>query len=254
MTVRTSLRATRAAAFLALCFAAGLGPASTAAAAQPVPNPLPTPTPQSARSKIVQSLREIGRVTARSYYCARLLTDGAPAADTAVAFEYTLVATAHDIGMVQLSDPLVKARSMKKLEADLLQLNDLSKAGRAQLNNLREVARGESHDRAQALLAFRDALDGAKARQYELTRDVAQIVGSLEGQPTFTIIDLPVDHLSNQDIERINDLNDTWQMRYRSIAVADLFNAGPEDFQIESDLQRAAEQGSQALALGGCNT
>ena len=158
-----------------------------------------------------------------------------------------------------MNDGLQKSLSMHRLEDDLARLNALSQYGRSDLQGLRSLADDSSSDEAKAVLGYRDALDGAKARQIELTRKVADTISTLEAMPNFTTMNLPIDHMIGsrnltEDVNKMGDLNDTKEAQFEAQAMQGLFSVGPDDEQIEGDLAHAGQEATRALALGNCDS
>jgi hypothetical protein len=213
----------------------------------------PIASPSANPDRIVEPLREIGHVKATSDYCASIQRNATTAATTAIAYELGLYKTANDFQAFKLDNGLSKSKSVRLLELDLHYLTDLANAGRGELKELGTGDTTASDQQRSALVGLRDALDGAKARQFELARHIAKIVGFLAERPTYSIINLPGESLGDPDAFLLsNDFLDTQEDAIHSAALQGLFELGPEDEVIASDLERAANYATLAVSLGGC--
>ena len=253
-----------------------LSSAHSAGFAQTVPAPSVTPAanaapPASHNDDVIGPLKEIGHVTARSPFCARFVNDSALAASAAVSYEFALVKTARDLQYANTDDSLRKSHSAQVLLWDLQKLADLSNAGRSKLADL-EAAAAETNDPELAMQVkeFRDALDGAKARQMELARKLSSAVAKFEEDPVYSTIASPLDtQLGNSNGRSLIDFglskqsywtamlnpNSYWDQAMTNMhydAVHSLFEGGPEDEQIGDDLERAGRKANLVVQLGKC--
>ena len=170
---------------------AGWMPGGAAAIAGASPSPLPTTFGMS----VIEPLREIGRVRARTTFCKAFLTHASLGVSSAINFERSLLATLADFRSANLGDELNKHKSLKQLEKDLNGLADLSLAGRAELEELKSLETDPA--RHEALVDFTNALNGAKARQMELARKLARTFAIIAEQPVYTNVTLPGDRSEN---------------------------------------------------------
>ena len=261
--------------FAALLLLAGLVVPAASAHAQSAPTPNPAAaTRAEANAAIVRPLTEIGRVRARTPFCGALAR-ARPGIDAAIAYEYAMPTIAQDLRGFRLDSYLTKEQSLTKAERDLSALWDLAIAGRADVVALRAAANAEGDEqKRKEMLAFANALDGAKARQMGLARSIAKLVGTMAEQP--------VRLAANQQTDDQGPRAVRGRMLPRTVAgtaatpspdqliassypqtsagedVADhdrlvqLFGAfALEDF-IRDDLGTAAKHGTAAMQLGGC--
>ncbi len=232
--------------------------APPAVAASAVPQA--TSSAQSQAARIVSGLRIIGRVRARTSFCSALVQGGAPATAGAFGYEAALAQTIEDLRHVSLSNSLTKAHSMRPLEDDLRALADLAQAGRTELHDLGSVAERSEPNLRRAVLGYRDALDGAKARQYFLAKQIASTVGKLEEIPADSFISGADDPnillnavLPTVPGTNVNRLYDDLSDPDVTPATDPAFNeALAVDDRIRSDLQTAADHVAQAVLLGDC--
>lgn len=271
--MRTRRRASEllAVALIVLVTAFASGRAAAASRDGATPTPQPTPIAESDTERIVGPLRLIGRVQAKTSFCSALLHGGAPAAASALGYEVALVQTIGDLHRTSFSNELTKAHSMNVLEADLRTLAHFAQSGRTELHGLQTIADQSDADRRREVLGYRDALDGAKERQYLLAKQIASIVGELEERPVLSTISLPDDPDSLTDIEAPSgQLGGTLQRlpdQHRGdppFFTSNIFDlARPQldpmydrafamDDHVRGDLQTAADHASQALSLGNC--
>lgn len=233
------------------------------------PAPQASPTAPSEAARIVDGLRIIGRVRARTSFCSALVHGGAPATAGALGYEVALGRTIADLQHVSLKNPLTKAQSLRPLEDDLRALALLAQAGRPELHGLGAVADRSQPDLRRAVLGYRDALDGAKARQYFLAKQIAGTVGELEEMPADSFIagtndpnillneKLPPNPGADATRSPLNYYSTAF---YDDLAFADvtpqtapaLNEALTVDDHIRSDLKTAADHAAQAVALGNC--
>jgi hypothetical protein len=248
-----------------LAFACIISAAGTNA--QPSPKPVAAADQNAA---IVLPLTEIGRVRARTPYCAALAR-ARPGIDAAIAYEYALPVLAQDLGHFRLDSYLTKAKSLTKSERDLSALWDLAIAGRTEVIALREAANEPNVDEAKRreMLDFANALDGAKGRQMMLARQISRIVGTLAEAPVL----LAANNEHDQD-QRSAELgrgsalpgplgmNDVASQAYGSAlsdTIADrdrtqrLFATFAAEEFIRADLKNAAQHATNAMQLGNCD-
>jgi|GEM_PF-1248223 len=248
------------------------------AGAQSAPQPAATAAPSSRgnaasrdeNAAIVAPLVRIGRVRARTPYCAAL-AGARPGIDAAIDYEYAVPVIAHDLRAFRLDSYLTKERSQRVSERDLAALWELAIAGRKQVQALRDAANapGVDPDRRAAMLDFANALDGAKARQMMLARSLAKVVGTNAETPVRDIVNSASDQpgqaalLSRMapppngpDIlippppyatEHGYDLADAARLEH-------LFTAFGAEEWIRRDLADAARHATDAMHLGGCTT
>jgi hypothetical protein len=251
-----TLPALIAAALIAALVVAG-NPARAEDPSAPLPAPSATPKPVSNADRIIGPLREIGRVRARSPYCSALVRSGTPAAESTIAFELARVTLASDLHDAQFTDTIHKSYSMRLLEFDLAHMVELIKQGRAELNELRALARDADDEKAAALLGLRDALDGAKARQMEQLRSFARVVGTFEEHPV-TIPGTPADDKDRDETtptsRLLDPFEDVFTDRYDAAETLELLRAGEQDDLIKDDMIHAGDSVTHALALGNCET
>ena len=239
-----------------------IAPASIAGGQAP-----PSPAPASRADEnaaIVKPLIEIGRVRARTPYCGALARarDGI---ESAITFEYSTPILSRDLRGFRTDSGLTKARSLKKTERDLAGLWNLAVAGRDDVRALRAAANADGVDeqKRKEMLAFANALDGAKARQMQLTKAMARIYAVLAerpvrdivhdeggGQETGDALDAPAPNrfsssgTAGQVATALQDYKDTQQ----------LFGTFAAESFIREDLKNAAQHGNAAMQLGGCSS
>jgi hypothetical protein len=218
-------------------------------------------------ASIVRPLNEIGRVRARTPYCAAL-AHARVGADTALAYEYQVPVLVQDLRHFRLDSELTRAHSLKKTESDLSALASLAQAGRDDVKALRAAASTEPDEKKrEAMLAFANALDGAKARQLMLAKAVARVVGTLAERPIRTIVTTDKDE-QNSATALSGGVSRAIAMETRpspdpitqaqSDAVAEherlqnMFNAFEAERYIRDDLKDAATHATTAMQLGGC--
>jgi hypothetical protein len=243
--------------------------------AQTVSAPPPT-TEEQRNAAIVRPLVEIGRVRARTPYCAALAS-ARPGIDAAIAFEYQAPVLASDIKHWRYDSALHRHLILKKTEADLKVLYDLSLLGRAEVRALRIAADADGVDdqKRSEMLALANAVDGAKARQKELTKTIARSVGIYAEAPVYTIASSAED-----DIRSSNPFNGSaWSPGSTSGATRSdatpapseysllhpdalqqhgltqtLFNNFAGEHFIRQDMEVAAQHAQTAMQLGGCSS
>ena len=237
----------------------------------------PSPKPRSATEQdaaIIAPLTEIGRVRARSPYCAALAR-ARPGIDAAISFEYGLPVLAADIRSLRLDSALAKHATLKRAERDVGVLWDLAKYGRTEVLALRAAANDEATDEAKRreMLGFANALDGAKARQMELAKSVSRVVGFVYEQPVDSIVNSAAENHASLDYNnRTPTPGPDGLIRLRQPAgpaiptpphyesvqesgeVQRLFTAFADEHFIRDDLQTAARHAAAAMQLGGCSS
>jgi hypothetical protein len=238
---------------------------------------LPSAAPQSRAEEnaaILKPLSEIGRVRARTPYCGALAR-ARGGIDAAISFEYRTPVLASDLRNFNLDSGLNKARSLRKTERDLSALYDLAIEGRNEVIAMRAAANAEADpQRRQEMLAFANALDGAKARQIMLTRALAKITGTLGETPVRDITNTPQDDhgtaaftrggldrpAATVDPTTVNPIAGISSYTNAGTEAIDdqrrmsgLFNAFSAESFIREDLKKAAMHGNRAAQLGGCN-
>ncbi len=153
-------------------FIGTLGSAGVVAA--PIDPSDPANRDTTVRELIVTPLREIGRVRAKTSFCRTFADAASPAAHSALAFDVGAERTRRDLRDFDFASDLGHARSEKRVESDLRELVATIGDGRAELQSLKSTADSLERDQHDAVISFVDALDGAKNRQRELTRDIAR--------------------------------------------------------------------------------
>ena len=258
MDFRRVVSGTAAAAFLLTLLA------PTAARAQTTPR---RANSAEQNASIVRPLNEIGRVRARTPYCAAL-AHARVGADTALAYEYQVPVLVQDLRHFRLDSELTRAHSLKKTESDLTALATLAQAGRDDVRALRAAAAAEPDEkRREAMLAFANALDGAKARQLMLAKQVARVVAVLAERQIRTIVTTDKDE-KNSETALSGGVSRAIAMETRpspdpitqsqSDAIAEherlqnMFGAFEAERFIRDDLKDAATHATTAMRLGGC--
>jgi hypothetical protein len=247
---------------------AGLFVSAASANAQTQPSPAPKPAADRTTS-IVQPLTEIGRVRARTPYCAALAR-ARPGIDAAIAYEYAVPILGEDLAHFRLDSHLTKYQSLTKSERDLSALWELAKAGRAEVRALREAANADGVDpqKRKEMLDFANALDGAKARQMMLAKSIAKVVGTLAEVPVQMLLNGPLDehgaaalaHSAQESrTSAISDVTVVAQTLTQADALADhlrmqqIFATFADEDFIREDLKTAAEHATNAMQLGRCD-
>jgi hypothetical protein len=245
-----------------------IAPAATALG-QAVPSPAPPAGADD--TAIVKPLVEIGRVRSRTPYCGALAR-ARSGIDSAITYAYSTPILANDLRRFRLDSALGKHQSLKKTESDLTGLWNLAVTGRDDVRALRAAANAETDaDKRREMLAFADALDGAKARQMQLAKSVARAVAVLAEAPVHDVV-----HDENRD-----DTGDplVWKALIRNPSLENaaspvgftaprtaaqaealaehdkaqfLFGAFAAERFIREDLKDAALHGNKAVQLGGC--
>jgi hypothetical protein len=266
-------------------------------ASDPAPSPVPitigaptSPTAQApkptsyAMRAVVQPLREIGHVRAVTAFCRKFLSSAAPAVNSALAYEAQLLQTVADFRRARLSDEISRQRSLRALTLDLRRLHDFANEGRGELAGIVDLAKDSDEEPGTDLMAFRNALDGAKARQIHIDHLLAALVGRYAEQPISSLANGPADAASARDAfgkARAGSIldaagNDTSGQpnlnapgeaslpenfdpeaaaAAASPILADqnnLFNAVAGDDFVESDLADAARHGKAVIDLEHC--
>jgi len=225
------------------------------------------PQDDYAITHVVKPLREIAHLTVRAGprpFCVAFSGGAAPAAIAALAYERRLLDTSDDMATFNFDNELAKQRSMRAVEDDLRELADQAQRGRTELAAMRAAAVGKDDPTSRAVVAFADALDGAKARQLELTRKMARVYGRLAETAPYSIVDQPsglygpMRHRSgiylNADIALPPSAAGSQPLGdedARFPASEALFSL-PDDEYVGRDLARAADFAQQAESLEHC--
>ncbi len=238
------------------------------ASAQVAPSPAPKPGADRSTS-IVEPLTEIGRVRARTPYCAALAR-ARPGIDAAIAYEFAVPILGEDLAHFRLDSYLTKDQSLTKSERDVRALWELAKAGRAEVQALRQAANADGVDpqKRKEMLDFANALDGAKARQMMLAKSIAKAVGTLAEAPVHLLLNGPLDEHGAAALAKggqlprslaITEVSAVAQTLTQADALADRVRAQQifatfvdEDF-IRGDLENAAQHATNAMQLGRCD-
>jgi len=255
----------------ALLAPASLAHAQTAPADQP-PATL-TVTPRD--SAIVKPLVEIGRVRARTPYCAAL-AKARPGIDAAITFEYLAPQLAKDLRAVRFDSELHRYLALKQADADLAALGDMASRGRAEVLALRKAAYADGVDdqKRNEMLGVANAIDGAKERQKFLAKRVARTVAIFHELPIHTIVNSTSDEaraadpfgrgrsVTTRDPQQQSSLTSpeaalVTEGTLESIGEYEraqaLFSTfGGEDW-IRGDMEDAAKHAKVAMQLGGCS-
>jgi hypothetical protein len=219
----------------------------------------PRATPVPFAVSVIEPLREIGRIKARTPFCRAFLEHAALGVGSAITFEAALLDTVQDFRNAKSGDELNKYLSVRRLEQDLNRLADLSLAGRAELEQLKSIPTDSA--RHDELVAFVDAINGAKGRQMDLARKLSSKYAKFAEQPVYTNVTLPSDTGngtgngftgSTSNSYGITNVLDTGDFLAAFELRQDVFDALPGDELVGSDLARAADHGKTAMALGGC--
>ena len=220
----------------------------------------PRATPTSFAAGVIEPLREIGRIKARTPFCRAFLEHASVGVGSAITFEAALLDTVQDFRNAKMSDELGKYLSVRRLEKDLNRLADLSLAGRTELEELKNIPTDSA--RHQELVDFVNALNGAKARQMDLARRLSSKYGKFAEQPVYTNVTLPSDGGSSGAANGftgsttnsfgISNVLDTGEFLAQFELRQDVFDAIPGDELVGRDLARAADHGKIAMTLGGC--
>ena len=242
----------------------GTGPVARAAAAS-------TPAPSAeaeAAAAIVTPLAEIGRVRARTPYCAALAR-ARPGIDAAITYEYTVPVVAQDLRNFRLDSALHKELSLKNTERDLNKLWDLAVAGREEVRALRTAANAEPDaPRRTAMLDFANALDGAKERQKWLAKSIARVVAVMGEANVRDVVDSASFDTSTaafvgqqrSGVRAGDDGPISAVTQTQADAIEDherlqrLFGAFAAEWFIRNDLRDASIHARTAMALGGCDS
>lgn len=244
-----------------------------AARAQTVAAP-PLTAEEKRTAEIVKPLVEIGRVRARTPYCAALAS-ARPGIDAAVAFEYQTPVLANDIRHWRYDSELHRALILKKTQADLTTLWNLALAGRDQVRALRTAALADGIDdeKRAEMLAVANAVDGAKERQKVLAKQIARSMG--------IYAEVPITNIANTSEDALRSQNpfggSTWTpgrsgptpgdatpapSQYEQLHPEDMvqhqatqrmFDNFATEFRIRDDMAVAAKHAKAAMQLGGCS-
>jgi hypothetical protein len=205
---------------------------------------------------VIEPLREIGRIRARTPFCRAFLEHASLGVGSAITFEAALLDTVQDFRNAKMGDELGKYLSLRRLEADLNRLADLSLAGRAELEELKNIPTDDA--RHQQLVDFVNAMNGAKARQMDLARRLSSKYGKFAEQPVYTNVTKPFDGTANgftastTNSYGISNVLETGEFLAQFELRQDVFDALPGDELVGRDLSHAAEHGKAAMVLGGC--
>jgi hypothetical protein len=260
-----------AAGAVASILLAALAVSPPAAPAQTSPATPAPPSLAEQNAAIVRPLIEIGRVRARSPYCAALVR-ARPGIDSAVTYEYSVPVISNDLRHFRLDSDLTRTQSLDRLERDLRALTTLAQTGRSDVQALRAVANAEGDaTKRREMLEFADALDGAKERQMSLARSIANIVGQLGEAPARVVANAPSDEHGAMGLSRARQRyvpiptptpppqkNPGAFTAAQADAITDqdrlqqLFSAFAAEEQIRNDLKTAAQHGTNAMQLGNC--
>lgn len=217
-------------------------------------------------ASIVRPLNEIGRVRARTPYCAAL-AHARVGSDSALAYEYQVPVLVNDLRYFRLDSELTRARSLMKTESDLSALASLAQAGRDDVRGLRAAANAEPDEqKRREMIAFANALDGAKARQLMLAKSVARVVAVLAERPVHTIVTTANDDRNSESAltgraravatetpslpEPITQSQSDAIFEHERLQ--NMFNAFDAERNIRDDLKDAATHATTAMKLGGC--
>jgi hypothetical protein len=231
-----------------------------------------SPAPMSRvdqNTAILKPLTEIGRVRARTPYCAAL-AKARPGIDAAISFEYAVPVVAEDLRSFRFDSYLTKERSSRKTESDLRALWLTAQQGRTEVQALRDAANapGVDPDQKKEMLAFANALDGAKARQMWLAKTIARNLAVLLELPVRQMLDQASDDHGSSALETTMHQSPTFmgptpppaQTETTSDAIADaqqtqrVFDTFTGEEPIRADLKNASEHGTLAMQLGGCSS
>jgi hypothetical protein len=240
-------------------FALALGPGS-AHADQVIEAPNAKPT--TFGEGIVEPLREIGHVKARTPFCKAFLEHSSLGVSSALDFERVLMDTLSHFRNARLGDELNRHKSVKMLLKDLNRLADLSLAGRAELDALKSL--DTDPERQKAVVDFVNALNGAKGRQMDLARKLSRTAGIIAEMPVYSNVTLPGDAdgtgksafggrgSNSPTVMATGNILDSQEYAHQLEVRKDLFDAMPGDDLVGRDLLRAGENGRLAMTLGGC--
>lgn len=236
---------------------------------------VPAPGTPEAAAAIIRPLAEIGRVRARTPYCAAL-AHARPGIDAAIAFEYQAPILAADLGKFRFDSGLHKHLALKKAETDLTALWELSVAGREEVRALRTAAQADGVDeqQRQEMLAVANAVDGAKERQKQLSKSVARTIAVYAELPVRTIVNSAEDEIRGSNpftgstwnpgrsngpsaVESTPEPTAYALMHPEELQQHDnaqaLFNTFSAERFIRDDMEVAAKHATAAMKLGGCS-
>ncbi|HTD35368.1 MAG TPA: hypothetical protein VK665_17000 [Candidatus Elarobacter sp.] len=263
---------------LSAAFAATLVAPASFAAAQSAPPAAPAApaalTVTSRDSAIVKPLAEIGRVRARTPYCAAL-AKARPGIDAAITFEYLAPALAKDLRAVRFDSELHRHLALRHADADLAALGEMASRGRAEVRALRQAAYADGVDdqKRQEMLALANAIDGAKERQKFLAKSIARTVGIFHEIPIHTVVTTASDdsHAANpfsgstwqqRDAESAANTSLSPEAAYVTQSTLDmieqqdraqtLFATFNAEQYIREDMADAAKHAKLAMEAGGC--
>ena len=263
---------------LSAAFAATLVAPASFAAAQSAPPAAPAApaalTVTSRDSAIVKPLAEIGRVRARTPYCAAL-AKARPGIDAAITFEYLAPALAKDLRAVRFDSELHRHLALRHADADLAALGEMASRGRAEVRALRQAAYADGVDdqKRQEMLALANAIDGAKERQQFLAKSIARTVGIFHEIEIHTVVTTASDdsHAANpfsgstwqqRDAESAANTSLSPEAAYVTQSTLDmieqqdraqtLFATFNAEQYIREDMADAAKHAKLAMEAGGC--
>jgi hypothetical protein len=221
---------------------------------------------------IVKPLSEIGRVQARTPYCAALAR-ARPGIDAAIRFEYAAPGVAKDFREFRLDSYLNRARSIEVTGRDVSAMTNLAGAGMDEVRALRTAASAESDpEKRQAMLDFAAALDSAKTRQVALAKAIARLYSTLSETPIRDSINTAKDDHGAHTVDRAPPRFEIAETSAEDKAAAakakatptpdpladfhqteQLFNTFAAEKPIREDLKKAMLHGNKAVQLAGCS-
>jgi len=148
---------------------------ASAAWAQPAPAPASTAPAVSAGTK---TLREIGRVRARSVFCSQVIGHADDAIQTALGNDTRMAFTISNLRTIDMDgSPVKKANGTHQLLGEYTQLRAAAVAGEGQVKLLRADADAATDpDQKAELKRFADALAGALERQKKMADRISRYV------------------------------------------------------------------------------
>lgn len=232
-------------------------------------------TPSEQNAALIRPLVEIGRVRARTPYCAALAS-ARPGIDAAITYEYQIPVVAADLRRFRFDSGLHHHLSMKQTQHDLSALWALATTGRDEVLALRKAATAPDLDeeKRREMLAIADAVDGAKTRQKELAKKLARVLAIYSETPVQTIASSSKDEAATSNAfagrpragasiptSPLDDLTASPQPVTQSQIDAldqhnrsqDLFAAFTPERFIRDDMELAAAHAKRAMQLGGCS-
>jgi hypothetical protein len=232
--------------------------------------------PSEQNAALIRPLVEIGRVRARTPYCAALAS-ARPGIDAAITYEYQIPVVAADLRRFRFDSGLHHHLALKQTEHDLSALWALATTGRDEVLALRKAATAPDLDeeKRREMLAIADAVDGAKTRQKELAQKLARIVAVYAETPVQTIASTSKDEAATSNafagrtragasqagtLSPLDDLASPQPVTQSQIDALDQHNRSqdlfaaftPERF-IRDDMELAAAHAKRAMQIGGCS-